>query len=47
MTAESPMPDPASILAEDAEARAARGVARGIGRLFARNDIWCLPEMPL
>ena len=22
-------------------------VARGIGRLFARNDIWCLPEMPL
>ncbi len=31
----------------DAEARAARGVARGIGRLFARNDIWCLPEMPL
>ena len=25
----------------------AAGVARGIGRLFARNDIWCLPEMPL
>ena len=22
-------------------------VARGIGRLFARNGIWCLPEMPL
>jgi hypothetical protein len=22
-------------------------VMRGIGRLFARNDIWCLPEMPL
>jgi len=22
-------------------------VARGIGRLFARNDIWCLSEMPL
>jgi hypothetical protein len=22
-------------------------VARGIGRLFARNDIWCIPEMPL
>ena len=22
-------------------------VARGIARLFARNDIWCLPEMPL
>jgi len=26
---------------------AARQVARGIARLFARNDIWCLPEMPL
>lgn len=22
-------------------------VARGIGRLFARNDIWCLQEVPL
>ena len=22
-------------------------VARGIARLFARNDIWCLTEMPL
>jgi hypothetical protein len=22
-------------------------VARGIGRLFARNDIWCLSEVPL
>jgi hypothetical protein len=27
--------------------RAALQVARGISRLFARNDIWCLPEMPL
>lgn len=27
--------------------RAAQAVARGICRLFARNDIWCLPEMPL
>lgn len=26
---------------------AAAGVARGIMRLFARNDIWCLSEMPL
>ncbi len=26
---------------------AAVDVARGIGRLFARNDIWCLGEMPL
>ncbi|MES2493806.1 MAG: MmcB family DNA repair protein [Pseudomonadota bacterium] len=25
----------------------AQAVARGIGRLFARNGIWCLPEMPL
>ena len=25
----------------------AAGVARGVCRLFARNDIWCLPEMPL
>lgn len=22
-------------------------MARGIGRLFARNDIWCLPEVPI
>lgn len=27
--------------------RAARGVARGICRLFARNGIWCIGEMPL
>lgn len=26
---------------------AAADVARSIGRMFARNDIWCLPEMPL
>lgn len=25
----------------------ASAVARGIGRLFARNDIWCLNEVPL
>jgi hypothetical protein len=25
----------------------AQGLTRGIGRLFARNGIWCLPEMPL
>ncbi len=25
----------------------AQDVARGILRLFARNDIWCIPEMPL
>ena len=27
--------------------RRAQAVARGICRLFARNDIWCIPEMPL
>jgi len=30
-----------------AEGHDARAVARGICRLFARNDIWCLAEMPL
>ena len=30
-----------------ADERAAIAVARGICRLFARNDIWCLAEMPL
>lgn len=36
--APSPLPE---------EERAARQVARGICRLFARNDIWCMAEMPL
>ena len=36
---DSDRPDPAII---DAGA-----VARGIARLFARNDIWCVTEMPL
>lgn len=27
--------------------RTAQAVARGICRLFARNDIWCISEMPL
>lgn len=31
----------------DPDLKAAQAVARGICRLFARNDIWCLPEMPL
>lgn len=31
----------------DSPALAAGDVARGIGRLFARNDIWCLQEVPL
>jgi hypothetical protein len=38
---DSPMPLAAPL------ALAAGDVARGIGRLFARNDIWCLPEVPL
>jgi len=29
------------------EAATAAALVRGIGRLFARNDIWCLAEMPL
>lgn len=31
----------------DSQPLAAVDVARGIGRLFARNDIWCLAEVPL
>jgi hypothetical protein len=31
----------------DEDLKAAQAVARGICRLFARNDIWCIPEMPL
>ena len=31
----------------DSDLRAAQAVARGICRLFARNDIWCIAEMPL
>ena len=30
-----------------AQTDTAASVARGIARLFARNDIWCIPEMPL
>lgn len=30
-----------------AEERAALAVARGICRLFARNDVWCIAEMTL
>lgn len=31
----------------DSYALTARDVARGIARLFARNDIWCMPEVPI
>jgi hypothetical protein len=37
----------ASLAPADSPALAALDVARGIGRLFARNDIWCLAEVPL
>jgi hypothetical protein len=40
---DSSLPD----LADDIVALRSREVARGIVRLFARNDIWVLPEMPL
>jgi hypothetical protein len=40
---DSPLPAATPVPAE----REAQAVARGIGRLFARNGIWCLPEMPL
>jgi len=33
--------------ASPSEERRALAVARGICRLFARNDTWCLAEMPL
>lgn len=36
-----------SLQSMQGSASSARDVARGIARLFARNDIWCLPEMPL
>ncbi|PKB13934.1 hypothetical protein B0I00_2562 [Novosphingobium kunmingense] len=42
----SPAPIPSSPDSAD-ELKAARAVARGICRLFARNDIWCMAEMPL
>ena len=37
----------ADILADTIAERRAAAVARGICRLFARNDIWALAEMPL
>ena len=43
------MPDSLAVplTAAATEERAALAVARGICRLFARNDVWCLAEMPL
>lgn len=37
----------ASPAATDSPVLSAADVARGIGRLFARNGIWCLSEVPL
>lgn len=37
----------APLAPSDSPVLAASDVARGIGRLFARNDIWCLSEVPL
>jgi hypothetical protein len=34
-------------LGSETAARRSAEVARGICRLFARNDIWCIAEMPL
>lgn len=34
-------------LNDSPDERLSLSVARGIGRLFARNDVWCLAEMPL
>jgi len=41
------MPDTPSSSVCVHTALGAADVARGIGRLFARNDIWCLSEVPL
>jgi len=45
------MDDPITTLSDSRMPRSASpsasDVARGVRRLFARNDIWCLPEVPL
>ncbi|WP_137680542.1 MmcB family DNA repair protein [Aurantiacibacter suaedae] len=38
---------PSPVVDADVTPARAREVCRGIGRLFARNGIWVLPEMPL
>lgn len=40
-------PSPDSSLPLGSEGFDASAVARGVNRLFARNDIWCISEMPL
>jgi len=41
------MADPAFPRHDSSAAPTASDVARGIARLFARNDIWCLAEVPI
>lgn len=43
----SGQPSSASDSSAATGAPCAADVARGIARLFARNDIWCLPEVPI
>ena len=40
-------PESSALLSSAPIQHVAADVVRGIGRLFARNGIWCLPEMPL
>jgi hypothetical protein len=41
------MDQSAALADQPVQDRTARAVARGICRLLARNDVWCIPEMPL
>lgn len=43
----APLPAPFPLAPGDPVALRSRAVCRGISRLFARNDIWALTEMPL
>ena len=47
MAESSALPVSAANDAADTDEYRSAAVARGICRLFARNDIWCLTEMPL
>jgi hypothetical protein len=42
-----PSPPPPATDSRPALVPSASDVARGIARLFARNDIWCLAEVPI
>jgi hypothetical protein len=47
MTGQLAILSPLADAGADPTRRLSQAVARGICRLFARNDIWCLTEMPL